>query len=293
VTATAFVFPGQGSQRPGMGLPWRDGPAWELVSAGAALVDADLERLLLEAPAEELRGPFEAQVCTYLTSLLALAAVRASGHDAPVAVAGHSLGELTALVAAGALEPLAGLTVVAARGRAMAAAAAARPGVMSALLGADEVDVEAACERTPDAWPANYNAPRHVVVSGSAEAVPLAAERSGATRVLPIPVGGAYHTPFMDPAREPLATALRATPPGTARVAVWCNVDACAHLDGFAELLLTQLTAPVRWAATLLALEAEGVDTLVEIGPGTVLTGLARRTVPGVAARSVSGPDSV
>jgi [acyl-carrier-protein] S-malonyltransferase len=276
-----------------MGQPWRDSPGWELVAAGSDVVGADLERLLLEAPAEELRGPFEAQVSTYLTSLVALAALRAAGYDRPVAVAGHSLGELTALAAAGAFDPLAGLSVVAARGRAMAAAAAARPGVMSALLGAEETDVEAACARTPDAWPANYNAPRHVVVSGSAEGVPLAAERSGATRVLPIPVGGAYHTPFMEPARPPLAAALAAAPPGQAAVSVWCNVDAAAHTDGFTDLLLTQLTAPVRWADTLRALAGAGVDTLVEIGPGGVLTGLARRTVPDLTTRSVAGPESL
>jgi [acyl-carrier-protein] S-malonyltransferase len=159
VVAVALVFPGQGSQRPAMGEPWQSSPGWSLVERSGA---ADL---LLAADADTLKRPDSAQVSTYLSSLLAL-------HALPdldvVAVAGHSLGEYTALAAAGVLSDADGLALVQERGAAMQAAAEAAPGTMAALLGADDDVVDAVCAETEGAWPANYNAPGHVVVSGTA-----------------------------------------------------------------------------------------------------------------------------
>ncbi len=281
-----LTFPGQGSQRPGMGRPWRDDPAWALVDAASAVLDTDCARLLCDAGEAELRGPQQAQLAVFLTGLLAWEAWRAAHpRVVPAAVAGHSSGELTALVA---LDPLDGVTVVAARGRAMAAAAAAAPGAMAALLGPQDAAVEAACAATGQVWPASFNAPGHVVISGRPPALAAAARRAGARRTVPLPVGGAYHTPDMAPAREPLAAALAA---GRLRDAETpgCNLDATPRLTGFGPVLVSGLTSPVRWRQTLEGLAAAGATELVELG-SAVLSGLARRTVPHLARTPVRTP---
>ena len=287
---TALVFPGQGSQRPGMGAPWRDTPAWQLVRDASDVVGRDLERLLLDADAEELRATREAQVATFLTSMLALQAL--PGDLDVVAVAGHSLGELSALVAAGVLTPDAGLRLVAERGEAMQSAADARPGTMAAVLGLEwDAAVEVLADR-PDAWPANDNAPGHVVVSGTADGVGAAGatlKAAGARRVLPLPVGGAFHTPLMEPARERLDKALAAESYDVPRVPVIANTTAAPYDDDVEGHLSRQLTAPVRWRASLLALPP--VDAVVEVGAGGVLTGLTKRTLPGVRAVAFDRPD--
>jgi [acyl-carrier-protein] S-malonyltransferase len=298
----ALTFPGQGSQRPGMGAPYVGSPSWPLVAQASEAVGRDLSRLLLEAAAEELAAPREAQIATYLASLLGLAHVRAAGILAElhvVATGGHSLGEYTALVAAGALTVEAGVRLVAERGEAMQAAAARAPGSMAAVLGLDDAVVDEVCAdaRTGGAqvWPANYNAPGQVVVSGTVDGLATAKQRltdAGARRVLPLAVGGAYHTPLMAPAQQRLDAALAATEFTTAAVPVTTNVDARRHQDAgdWSGLLSAQLTAPVRWRQTLAALTAEGVTTLVEVGPGGVLTGLAKRGAPEVKAYAVASP---
>ena len=288
-----------------MGETWQSTPGWSLVERASAAVGRDLARLLIEAPAEELRRPREAQVSTFLASLLALEAMRDAGvldRLAPVAVAGHSLGEYTALVAAGVLTPEAGLALVAERGEAMQAAADARPGTMAAVLGLDAEAVEAACadarERGEEVWPANDNVAQHVVISGTQSGVDAggaAAKERGARRVVPIPVGGAYHTPLMAPAGERLGAALDAAAFADGAVPVVANVDAAPHTQAaeWPGLLRRQLTGQVRWRETLARLQAEGVDLLVEVGPGGVLTGLAKRGAPGARALSVSQPADV
>ena len=289
--STAFVFPGQGSQRPGMGAPWEGSACWSLVEAASDLLGRDVGRLLLLADAEELRATREAQVTTFLLSLL----VWETLHDLPdvSVVAGHSLGEFTALVAAGVLTCDDGLMLVGARGAAMQAAADSRPGTMAAVLGLEDDAVAEAVEDVEGVWPANYNAPSHVVVSGTVEGVAAGGEAlkaAGARRVLPLPVGGAFHTPLMEPARARLQVALREATYAVPSTPVLSAVTAQPYGEDPAAALSQQLTAPVRWRQVLEALPAYGVDRVVELGPGGVLTGLVKRTLPGVRAVSIASP---
>jgi [acyl-carrier-protein] S-malonyltransferase len=290
MTRTALLLPGQGSQRPGMGAPWQGTPWWSLVQDASDALDLDVAHLLLDADAEELRPTARAQVATHVVSLMALAAVQE--RVTAQVVAGHSLGEYTALVAAGVLAPADAVRLVSERGAAMQAACDRAPGTMAAVLGADADVEDEACARTEDAWPANYNAPQHVVVSGTAAGVAAAGEAAkalGARRVLPLPVGGAFHTPLMEPAVPRLRAALAAAPYRDAQVPVLSNVDAALHTDGWAARLEAQLLSPVRWAQTMEALVAQGVQRVVECGPGGVLIALARR-VDGLTAVAVAGP---
>lgn len=289
--STAFVFPGQGSQRPGMGGPWVGAACWSLVEEASDLLGRDVGRLLLDADAEELRATREAQLTTFLVSML----VWETLHDLPdvSVVAGHSLGELSALVAAGVLTCDDGLHVVAERGAAMQTAAEAAPGTMAAVLGLEDDAVSAALAGLEGVWPANYNAPAHVVVSGTVAGVAAgstALKAAGARRVLPLPVGGAFHTPLMEPARVRLDLALREATYAAPAVPVLSAVTAQPYDEDPARTLSRQLTAPVRWRQVLQALPAYGVDRVVELGPGGVLTGLVKRTLPGVRAVSIASP---
>ena len=298
----ALTFPGQGSQRPGMGAAWTGTPSWSLVDRASEVAGRDVAALLLDADAEELRATRNAQLTTFVASLVALDALRRAGLPEPDAVAGHSLGEYTALTAAGALAVEDGVRLVAARGEAMQAAADARPGTMAAVLGLDVAEVEAACAALADeAWVANDNAPGQVVVAGTpsgVEAAGAAAKERGARKVLPLPVGGAFHTPLMAPAAEGLGAALADAAFSDPRPPVVANVDATPH-GGAGEwpaLLADQLCRPVRWRPTLEHLgrvDGDGPATLVEVGPGGVLTGMAKRTLPGARALTVSEPDHV
>ncbi len=294
----AFTFPGQGSQRQGMGRPWADEDSWELVVEASEVTERDLERLLLEADADELKDTRNAQLATFVSSLVVLDAIERTGLDA-MFCAGHSLGEYTALVATGALSFDEGVLLVAERAEAMHAAGLDQPGTMSAVLGLDDDDVEVACRRADsDVWVANFNAPGQVVIAGSPEGVASAAANAkalGAKKVLPLPVSGAFHTPFMAPARDRLRKAIANANPRDTEVPVVSNVDALAHDTGadWASLLSAQLCSPVRWRQCLLTLADAGVTTLVELGPGGVLTGMAKRTVPNLRAISVSTPDEV
>ncbi len=294
----AFTFPGQGSQRQGMGRPWADEDSWELVVEASEVAERDLEHLLLEADADELKDTRNAQLATFVSSLVVLDAIERTGLDA-MFCAGHSLGEYTALVATGALSFDEGVRLVAERAEAMHAAGVDQPGTMAAVLGLDDDEVEIACRRADsDVWVANFNAPGQVVIAGSAEGVASAAANAkelGAKKVLPLPVSGAFHTPFMAPARDRLRKAIADANPRDTEVPVVSNVDALAHDTGadWASLLSAQLCSPVRWRQCLLTLADAGVTTLVELGPGGVLTGMAKRTVPNLRAISVSTPDEV
>ncbi|WP_229022771.1 ACP S-malonyltransferase [Actinomarinicola tropica] len=291
----AFTFPGQGSQKPGMGAAWADHPSWELVAEASEAAGRDLAALLLEADADELVQTHNAQLATFLTSLVVLDAVERTGVE-PARVAGHSLGEYTALVASGAVSFEDGVRLVTERGNAMKAAAEEHDGTMAAVLGLDDDKVEVACARVDgDVWVANFNAPGQVVIAGAPDALEqagAAAKELGAKRVMAIAVGGAFHTPFMAPARDRLRKALDATDWRDPAVPVHANVDAMPHGAGseWSGLLSAQLTSPVRWRHTLHELDAAGVTTFVELGPGTVLTGMAKRTVSGARTLSVSSP---
>ncbi len=207
----AFTFPGQGSQRSGMGHAWVDHPSWEVAAEASEIAGRDLTALLLEAPMEELTRTANAQLATFVMSLVVLDAVERLGLF-PAACAGHSLGEYTALVASGALSLSDGTRLVIDRGEAMQTAADERPGTMAALIGIADDDAEAACQRAEDeVWVANYNAPGQVVIAGTAAGVATATDRAkelGARKVLPIPVSGAFHTQLMLPARGPPAPTL-------------------------------------------------------------------------------------
>ncbi len=252
----AFTFPGQGSQQPGMGRPWVDHPSWALVAAAADASGRDVAALLLDADADELRRTENAQLSTYVLSLVVHDAVRELGVRCTVA-AGHSLGEYTALTAVGALRLEDGVRLVTERGAAMQAAADARPGTMAAVLGADDDIVAEACAKAGgDVWIANSNGAGQVVIAGDPDAIAKAgdlAKELGARKVLALPVGGAFHTPFMAPAADRLRAALAAVEFADAEVPVLANVDALPHqhADQWAGLLDTQLTAPVRWRQTV------------------------------------------
>ncbi len=288
----AFTFPGQGSQRPGMGAPWKDHPSFELVETASQVSGRDVAKLLLEADAETLKQTDNAQMSTFVLSLVVLDAAERIGLE-PAACAGHSLGEYTALVASGALDYEDGLRLVAERGEAMQDAAEGAPGTMAAVLGLDDDGVESACGMSEgEVWVANYNAPGQVVIAGTAEAVAEAgqiAKSMGAKKVLPIPVGGAFHTPLMNPARDRLRKAIATARFRSPEPGVVANVDGRLHEseDDWPRLLSAQLCSPVRWRQTLDTLLECGAQTFLELGPGGVLTGLARRVLPSPDAISV------
>ena len=290
---TALVFPGQGSQRPGAGASWRGTPGWSVVDLASDVLGRDAARLLLDADAEELRRTREAQLSTLLVSLLA---AQALPHLDVAVVAGHSLGELTALAVAGVLSTEDAVMLVGERGAAMQAAADAAPGTMAAVLGLEDEAVEQVCAGLDDVWPANYNAPAHVVVSGTVEAVAAAGpvlKDAGARRVLPLPVGGAFHTPLMAPARARLDVALLEVAYARPALPVLSGVTAREYAPEVADTLSRQLTAPVRWRQLVEQLPSYGVDTVVEVGPGGVLAGLVKRTLPDVRVVSVATADDV
>ncbi len=294
----ALIFPGQGSQRPGMGAPWQGHPSWAVVDELSQATGRDISHLLVEADAEVLRATRNAQLATFALSLVALDAARrgplaALAPGRLVAAAGHSLGEYSALVAAGALEASAGARLVQARGEAMQAAADANPGTMIAVLGLGVPEVDEACQETDEAWVANDNTPAQVVVAGThvgTEEAGAAALRRGAKRVIALQVGGAFHSPLMRPAQAPLDVALTRTALSPSRCPVVANVDARPHTGGFGALLSAQLCSQVRWRESLGALAALGASLFVELGPGTELSGMVRRALPDASRANVAGP---
>ncbi|MGD9702460.1 MAG: ACP S-malonyltransferase [Acidimicrobiia bacterium] len=294
----AFTFPGQGSQRPGMGRPWVEHESWELVDEASEVCGRDVARLLLDADAEELKDTRNAQLMTFVSSLMVLDAVERLGIE-PSFCAGHSLGEYTALTACGALSFDDGVRLVCERAEAMHDAGIENPGTMAAVLGLDDDQVEIACRRADsEVWVANFNAPGQVVIAGSPEGVAAAAivaKEIGAKKVMPLQVAGAFHTPFMAPARDRLRKAIADAAPRDSEVSVISNVDALPHANGadWASLLSAQLSSPVRWKHCLLALQQEGVTDYVELGPGGVLTGMAKRTVDAARTISVATPEEL
>ena len=281
-----------------MGRPWVDHESWDLVQEASEVSGRDVTRLLLDADADELKDTRNAQLTTFVSSLMVLDAVERLGVE-PSYCAGHSLGEYTALTATGALAFDDGVRLVVERADAMFEAGQSNPGTMSAILGLDDELVEVACRRADsDVWVANFNAPGQIVIAGSVEGVARAVEIAkelGAKKAMSLPVSGAFHTPFMTPARERLREAIALAMPRDTEVPVVSNVDGIAHDHGdeWASLLSAQLSSPVRWKQCLQTLAELGVTGFAELGPGGVLTGMAKRTIEGSRTISVSTPDEL
>lgn len=294
----AFTFPGQGSQRPGMGRPWVDHESWELVDEASEVAGRDVAALLLDADADELKDTRNAQLTTFVSSLMVLDAVERLGIDAGFC-AGHSLGEYTALAATGALGFQEGVVLVSERAAAMHDAGNAQPGTMAAVLGLDDDQVEVACNLADaEVWVANFNAPGQVVIAGSHDGVEAAgkhAKELGAKKVMPLQVSGAFHTAFMSAARDRLRDAIAAADIRDAEIPVVSNVDAKPHNRGaeWTALLSAQLASPVRWKQCLQHLASLGVTDFAELGPGGVLTGMAKRSVEGARTISVATPEDL
>jgi [acyl-carrier-protein] S-malonyltransferase len=291
----AIVFPGQGTQTPGMGAPWREHPAWKIVEHAEAALGEPLAPLLLDAPAEQLARTRDAQLAVLCTSLVAWEAARPMLDDV-VAFAGHSLGQVTALIASGALDLDDGVRFAARRAELTQAAADAHPGRMAALLGATVEQAEVACGAAPGgAWVANDNAPGQVVIAGTPEGVELAVARAkeiGVRRATNLNVGGAFHTPLMSSARDGLVDALEQVPFAVPGAPVVSNHDGTAYVDadGWRARLAEHVTVPVRWRASMETLAGLGASTFVEVGHGSMIAGVAKRTVPDVSVLACGAP---
>jgi [acyl-carrier-protein] S-malonyltransferase len=284
-----------------MGQMWQSSGSWSVVDSLSQVTGRDIGRLLTTADADELKLTSNAQLATFTLSLVILDSARSALSAAsvePIGVAGHSLGEYTALVAAGVLHPGSAATLVAERGAAMEAAAAANPGTMAAVLGLDPDGVEKACAGVDGAWVANDNAPGQVVIAGTGPGVEQASANArdlGAKRVMPLAVSGAFHTPLMAPAQDRLDAGLAATEFSDADIDCVANVDSDCHREAGAwpQLLSAQLCSPVRWRPTLLRLHDRGASMFVELGPGTELSGMVKRTVAGAVRVNVAVPDDL
>jgi [acyl-carrier-protein] S-malonyltransferase len=297
----ALLFPGQGSQRPGMGQAWRATPSWGLVDEVSEATGGDVGQLLIDADADQLKATRNSQMATFTLCLVILDGVRraVAGFDRQVtAMAGHSLGEYTALVASGALTALGGARLVKARGEATQAAVDANPGTMAALLGVDTDTAAKACASAEGAWVANDNAPGQIVIAGTPAGVVKASQRAkelGAKRVLPLQIGGGFHSPLMASAQDRLDAALAAASFAAPNVPVVANVDARDHRDAgsWPQLLSEQLCQPVRWRESLEAMDRMGVTTFVELGAGAELSGMVKRTLDGATRANVATPDDL
>ena len=284
----AFVFPGQGSQFPGMCKDLYDAhvEAREMCQAANRLLGFSLTDVMFEGTAEDLKQTKVTQPAVFLHSVVAQ---RLMTIETPQMVAGHSLGEFSALVACGALRFEDALLLVSARAQAMQAACEANPGTMAAVLGLPDEQVDAICQNLQDGVvvAANFNCPGQVVISGEIEAVDaacVALKEAGARRALRLPVGGAFHSPLMAPAAEELKAAILKTEFRKPFCPIYQNVSAKAETEPeiIRENLLKQLTAPVRWTQSVQNMIADGATEFYEFGPGDVLKGLIRKINPEV-----------
>lgn len=298
MTRVAFCFPGQGSLETGMGREIAEAfpVARDVYRVGSEASGLDLERLCFETPLEELVDTEVQQPALVTTCLAILAAMRDRGLE-PDIVVGHSVGEFAALAAAGTLETGDAIGLVRERGLAMAEAARERPGTMAAILGLEDEEVEKLCRRIVGVWPANYNCPGQIVVSGEHEAVEeccAEAESLGARRAIRLKVSGAFHSPLVARAADRLRPALErarfSEPLAPFMSTVTAKVEPAQKLG---VLLLDQLTAPVRFTQAATELMRGGVTTFVEVGPGNVLSGLVRRIDRGVRTISVNTVESL
>lgn len=300
-SVSAWVFPGQGSQEPGMGeeLYAAFPAARDLYDRADAILGRPISRLCFEGPAEELSLTFNSQPAIYLTSLACLEAARAADQlgAQPRFVSGHSLGEYTALAAAGAIDFEDGLRIVETRGKLTQKAADATPGGMAAVLGLDEAAARAVCDETGVEL-CNLNSPGQIVIGGLEDkldrACALALER-GAKRAIPLEVTGAFHTSLMQPAVAEFAAALEAVTFRAPTIPVVANNTAqpMSDPDAIREELAYQLTHPVRWVQCVEYMSGQGVGRFVEFGPGKVLTGLIRRIAKDAETQNINGAGSL
>ena len=279
----AYIFPGQGAQFSGMGKQLYDenSEAKALFDKANNILGFCITDIMFEGSDEDLRQTKVTQPAIFLHSVVL---AKTMGNFAPEMVAGHSLGEFSALVAANALSFEDGLRLVAARAMAMQKACEQNPSTMAAVLGLDDDKVEAICKNITDevVVPANYNCPGQIVISGSNAGIDMACEQllaAGAKRALKLKVGGAFHSPLMEPAREELAAAIEATSFSTPICPVYQNVNALPQTapDVIKKNLVAQLTAPVRWTQTVKNMLAGGASEFIEVGPGNVLQGLVKK----------------
>src|SRR6266508_5436771 len=281
-----------------MGALWRDHPAWSVVDRAEAALGEPLSSLVLEATAEQLARTRGAQLVVLLTSLVAWEAVR-ERIEAPIAFAGHSLGQVTALIASGALPLDEGVEFAARRAELTQSAADVHPGRMAALLGASLEQAEGACRAAPDGcWIANDNAPGQVVIAGTPEGVEQSsaqAKRLGVKRATPLNVGGAFHTPLMRDAADELAAELPGVPLAAPAAPVVSNGDAQPYddADGWRARLAEHVTTPVRWRSSMDTLAGLGTTRFLEVGHGSMLATLAKRIVPDLPVQGVATPDDL
>jgi [acyl-carrier-protein] S-malonyltransferase len=291
----AVIFPGQGAATPGAGEAWVDHAAWAVVTEAEAVLDRPLGRLLLEAGNDELSTTRASQLAVLLGSLVAWEALRDTLDEPPVAFAGHSLGQITALIAAGAVDRADGFRLAARRADVSQDSADAHPGRMAALVGTDLEVAAKICGGGADVWVANDNAPGQVVIAGTPAGLEAAGERArdlGVRRMIPLDVGHAFHTPLLADAAEALRPRLAATTFREPAAAIVANTDALGHTDPgcWPEQLRRHLVEPVRWRESQRTLAASGATAFVEVGPGKVLAGMAKRTVPEIAVHNVATP---
>jgi len=293
---TAYVFPGQGAQFTGMGKDLYDQSpkAKALFEQANEILGFDIIKIMFEGSEEELKQTNVTQPAVFLHSVIA---ALIADDFAPDMVAGHSLGEFSALVAAGALDFADGLRLVSQRAIAMQKACEITPSTMAAVLNLPDEKVEEVCQtihtQTGEVVvPANYNCPGQLVISGTVPGIDAACEAmkaAGAKRALVLSVGGAFHSPLMEPAREELAAAIAATPFATPRCPIYQNVSASPATDVavIKEQLIAQLTAPVRWTQSVQNMVADGATQFIECGPGKVLQGLVKKIAPAAETRGL------
>lgn len=296
----AILFPGQGSQKVGMGADVFAARPDLLVETANRVLGWSLETLVGEGPQEELTKTEHAQPALFAVSFALWEAFKDALPHPPAAAAGHSLGEYTALAAAGSLSYEDGLALVAERGRAMADAPSEDdPSAMAALIGADLEDAErVAADRRADGgrlWVANVNTPSQIVLAGSRpdiEWLTATARSLDIRRAIPLDVAGAFHSPYMEPAAQRLRVALESTEFATPDFAVYANTTG-RPVDDPVRQLGEQLVKPVQFAATLEQMAADGIGTFIHVGPGDVTAGLVKRTIPGAVVHAVSDLDGI
>ena len=297
-TNVAFLFAGQGSQKPGMGQAlYEASPAARAVFDAVEEVRPGTREQCFSGTKEELSLTINTQPCVFAVDLACACALRERG-VVPAAVAGHSLGEVAALAFAGAFDMVAATRLVSERARLMTACCEEHPGAMRAVLKLDAATVEELAAKAGEAWPVNYNSPLQTVVAGSPEACEKldALVREAHGRSMAVAVSGAFHSPYMAAATDGLAAYLEANQPQVPALPTWANLTGAPYGDAPAEVARTlsaQVSHPVRWVDELLGMQAAGIDTFVEVGPGHTLTGLVKRTLEGVTTYNVENPDQL